>query len=252
MVYLSQASCKTRLQPTNASNLTHPANIGVLPTLYDFGLFKEPDRSPNAHGWARFSRVYGRPLSFDDLTLLSLSDRAIWVQCVVSEAIAIEHALEGVAPVTDWLQDYASVRMRRIENMVGRQNITNIDTSLFARIANVIERDTSFHRFLHGDLNPLNIITDLSQDICRRSTVRFVDPAISFDAPEANWRHLTLIPGLAESLSREYDRQVGYQTNHKLMYTIGAMTHLYMSLVEPDRAATRVEAAKRCLEVIQL
>jgi hypothetical protein len=221
-----------------------------LPRLYEHANIegKEVDAAPC--GWALYSRVPGKPLTYDDLKGLDADTRKRWVHDVVKETVNIERCLNNVSdPLPAWENNYMGVRVPLLEARYQQGKISTKDRDLAIRLRDRIEYETSGNiKYLHGDFNPPNVIADLTGVDREGSIVKFVDPLISHEAPEANWRHFTLMPNLADGLATEYDRQTGTTTNEHLMYAIGAATHLYMSIADPAQAAIRRPAAlDKCL-----
>jgi hypothetical protein len=231
--------------------LESSGKAGGLPRLYEYGLIDGPHADPNVYGWAKFSRVPGHPLSYDELSNLTTAARALWVQGVVSEAVKMETALGEVQPLPSWHDDYTTVRIKLIRKRAETPGqISSDDLTLADELGSIIASMTISRKFIHGDFNPPNIIADISRIDSQSCTITFVDPLINYDAPEANWRQLTLLPELSDALAAEYTRQTGFQINNGLMYAIGAMTHLYMAIVEPENAEIRRLALVRCVERI--
>ena len=222
-----------------------------LPRLYAHGQFDNPAEEASACGWAVYSRIFGEALSFAILKNLTPDERARFVHDVVGEAISLETRLNAVEPLPSWNDNYSDVRIKRLrkwrdEN--GKISIT--DLALAEEVNAFIQRERKTWRYIHGDFNPPNIMADFARMAWAGSIVKFVDPMISYDAPESNWRHLTLFPDLAEAIAHEYSRRTNTPTNHRLMYAIGAFTHLYNALAEPQQAAFRQPALIRCLEKV--
>jgi hypothetical protein len=224
---------------------------GGLPRLYEYGLIDEPHADPNVYGWAKFSRVPGRPLSYDELSNLTTAERARWVQDVVAEAVNMETALSEVEPLPSWCDDYATVRIKWIRKRAEIPGqISNADIALADKLGSFIASKTVSRKFIHGDFNPPNIIADLSDIDSVGSTIKVVDPLINYDTPEANWRQFTFLPDISDALAAEYTRQTNFNINSSLMYAIGAMTHLYRAIADPENAAIRRVALDRCCRLL--
>ena len=195
---------------TTYERLSYSTQPSGLPQLFDHGLLDEPAIEPNACGWAQYSLVQGRPLSFDELTSLNEEKRDRWIHDVVLEAINIETSLSQVEPPQNWHNDYASVqfdRIRKLADTPGR--ITPEQLELAANLHSLISELTVARKFIHGDFNPPNVIANLDDFTSSTSIIKFVDPLINLDAPEANWRHFTAIPLLSDTLLTEYEQQTG-------------------------------------------
>ncbi len=224
-----------------------------LPRLFAHGAIDAKPEDGNACGWAKYSRLPGQPLTFDELEALAPVERARWVCDLVTETINIESSLSAVEPLPSWRANYSDVRTARLKTW-GRESgaISVEDLALTAKLSALIQGERNTRIYIHGDFNPPNIVADFERMVTTGSIVKFVDPMISYDAPESNWRHFTWLPELAEALAREYGKRAGAPSNHRLMYAIGAFTHLYNAIAEPQQAAFRRRALARCLDKIAM
>jgi hypothetical protein len=119
-------------------------------------------------------------------------------------------------------------------------------------LLDVIHRSQVSRRYLHGDFNPPNIIADIESGSMK---ITLIDPLITKDPPEANWRFFTEDPPLAEHLALEYGSKHGQQPDAQTMYAIGALTHLFLSItranVDPNYAFSRRSALDTCIAKLQ-
>ena len=233
-------------------HLQHFESSG-LPQLYAYGWLDTPALDPNACGWAIFARIAGHALTFDVLEHLNADRNNRLVSDVVGKALTLEARLKTVTPLPDWNRNYSDSRVVRLQKWSRSPGIvSSSDAALATEIGTIIQAERTTLTYIHGDFNPPNIMADFSRITEAHSIVTFIDPMISYDAPELNWRHFTLRPALADALAYEYSKRTNLPMNDRLMYSIGALTHLYNAIFYPEQAAFRRPAIARCLERVGL
>jgi fructosamine-3-kinase len=174
------------------------------------------------------------------------------VRAFVAEAIKIETCIGAVEPLDTWKRNYADNRISRIEDLAKQENrVSSSDIETMKYIAAIIKAEPGIRIYIHGDFNPPNIMTEFKQSGAKLTSVKFIDPSIANDHPEANWRHFTLIPRLAEELAAEYSLRSHHPTNMRLLYAIGALTHLYMGIANPQDAELRRRGLSLCLSKLR-
>lgn len=232
-----------------------------LPEFYGSGEIVHNGMDAQACGWALFALVKGHPLGYAELAALEPKVMERWVHDVAFEAAKMEACLAKVAAQQAvpeaWNHNYADTRIPRLidwERNSPEKGVAASDVALAEKLGELIiaEQKTSSIIYIHGDFNPPNIVTDLSDTGKAGSIARFVDPLIALEPTEANWRHQTFLPELADGLAAQYDKTMGHYTNHRLMYAIGALTHLYIAIAIPEQGPIRRQALQRCLTKIGL
>lgn len=205
------------------------ARPSPLPLLHDHGVLANGTDDGAACGFAVLERLPGRALGFDDLKALSDGERGRFVAAFVPQAIAMETALKACQPLSSWERSYADLRLERLAQLARTTELVSTADLVTARhLGQVIDELGGPRRFIHGDFNPPNILVQAQGGML---SVRFVDPLINRDVPEANWRHFTLVPNLAEDLAQAYALASGTAVNLRLVHAIGALTHLYMAVL---------------------
>lgn len=221
---------------------------GILPRLFSYGFTDLPSVALNPCGWAVYSRIPGVALSLNQINLLASDQKSYWIHHLVAQTLRLERELSLCGPLPSWRRDYASTRLERMTYMARKTgSISAMDLSLASELHYFIVKHSKVRKFIHGDFNLPNIITDLSSHDPDHGRVRFVDPHVDYDAPEANWRHFTQTPNLAELLAAEYGEQAGFALDYRLMYAIGAMSHLYIAILNTEDASSRRKALDNCM-----
>ncbi len=224
-----------------------PANGVVMPRLLEHGIIESEPSDPNICGWAIFSRLKGEPLSFDRMHAI-LQRNSLFVEAMVSQTLLVETWLNNGDPLAAWHHNFVQARVVRLQ--VWRQEgrgVEDADVILASRIHSFIKAQGGEQRFIHGDFNPPNILVTQADD-SEQPAIGFVDPMISFDTPESNWRHFTAVPELADALLAEYGARTGSRGNMRLMYAMGAFTQLYNAISTPSQSRFRRQALRSCLE----
>jgi hypothetical protein len=221
-----------------------------LPGLHHREILELGEEGGRPCGYAVFDRVHGQPGTFDALESMPSAARSRWADRAVSEVIAFEKALaEIINPLSFWDKNYADSRIGAIQHHI--PDVTPADREIAADLAQVIATNTDVgrRRFIYADLNPPNII-DTGKKVC------LVDPLINLDVPEAYWRHLTFIPGLAQECAAVYDKKTGHQSNAMLIMSLGALTHHFTCVLlnakDTKEAQRRVHARNACLDELGL
>lgn len=205
------------------------------------------EATPTYCGWLLMTSAPGRTLSPEEVSALPPDALTTWTRGLVAAAIEVEDALERAVPAPEWRDDYASVRLIRIRQLAREGIVPAGDLAIAERLAGLIAQRTKARRLLHGDLNPPNILTDMQGAPGAGVVISLVDPLINFDAPEANWRHFTAVAPLAIDLAEEYARQRNVLPAIDLLFAIGALTHLFMSIVLRGTDTREAERRKHCL-----
>lgn len=218
----------------------------LMPTFFGSGIFDDETSEYGACGWALLGRLPGAPLSFDELRELEPKHKRRWIKDFVRKSLLLEEDLGRAEAGPHWHSDYASVRLQWLmARAAACGDVAAPDFELAKELCGQIAAMTVRRKFIHGDFNPQNIMSDFSAS--DDEVISFIDPLINFDAPEANFRHLTALPELAEECAFAYAGQSSKPLNLRLLYAIGAMTHLYMGIADSPQKNTRKEALDRCL-----
>lgn len=224
------------------------------PRYYDHQM--QPAGSGGAMlGWLLMDALPGRNLSPEELAKLPAGLIDEWSQTLIQATIDYETCIAAIEPLPFWNSTYADVRLRKISDWhrEGRAGADEFDTAQW--LCQIIATQTQRKKYLHGDFNHPNIMTHFGGRPGEAFSIGLIDPIISFDAPEANWRHFTIEPELAERLAAEYARNTGDPFNPVLVFAIGALTHLFIGLVvrpvDSHEAVRRANALVVCLERLE-
>lgn len=196
-----------------------------LPRIYSSQSFPEAQKQGQACGWAVLSKMPGKNLTFKEVEKLPDADRKNWISGFIDNVIRIEEALAKVPnPPEYWGQSYTASRFEQIRNNM--PDVTKSELKTADAIEQIIKSTrTQKPRYLHGDLNARNILTDTVG-------VQILDPLVSHDLPEANWRFMPA--DLAKACAKEYEKRTGYQSNPKIMSAFVAATALFNYIRDKD------------------
>ena len=216
--------------------------ISPMPRLLGHGVLAEAGADGSLCGWALLERAAGAPLSLAEIVALPGAALEAWKNALVDQAVALEACLDAAVPLACWEESYAGIRLRRLDELARDGRVGAADAALARELAGWIGEHARGSRFVHGDFNPPNIVYWAGRLVV-------IDPFVTRDPPEANWRHFTLVPGLAEDLAARYAARTGYVADGRMIAAVGAMTHLYTALVSRDTSVMRVrrDGLARCL-----
>ncbi len=225
-------------------NRLDKTNISPLSALHYYEKRNVEDIDGEICGFAIFDKFRGTPLTINEIIELSNITQKLWINSLIRETILIEKALSQCEPALSWDNSYAALRIATIKKWSQeRKLISDSDLNVALDIMHFIESQVTSKIYIHGDFNLPNIIVDLNRLDQNGLAICLIDPLISKDPPEANWRHFTMAPNVALKLADEYQTQRNVTFNEKLMFAIGALTYLYMANLLYKR--NRHEALKR-------
>lgn len=225
------------------------SGLAAMPSYFDHHEVPA-GRDQHVCGWLLMSAAPGRTFDLTEVNALGAGSRERWICALVERAVELEDALaSSAAPSSDWQENYADVRVRRITELHRAGRVHGSDLTMSEELDKIIKSEGGVRRYIHGDFNPPNLVTNIETDGSGRIDVKLIDPLINFDDAEANWRHFTMIPELAEELARAYADIRGSAANLKLLYALGALTHLFMSIVLQHSDAAEAAKRRRALEV---
>lgn len=252
-----------------AYDLLAESEHSALPHMPYHGLIAEATNPTDPCGWALMEFVPGRPLSLDQVAGLKANDPtkySRWTHDVVGEFVKIESALgdlerrlesqNGQIPKS-WERQYMDSRLPKLREWKEIGTVTPEHLAAGEALKAIIDALTeesaacgspkSGRQLIHGDGNFGNIVTNVAGINQRESIAKLIDPLISREAVEANFRHFTAIPEIASDLAAEYQHQTGHVMNERLLFAIGAATHLYMAYADPSQREMRLKALEICL-----
>jgi Ser/Thr protein kinase RdoA (MazF antagonist) len=206
--------------------------------------FSLPDEHHGMVGWAAYTRIPGRHLTFEDDK--ADSERGVRGAQFALAAVDFEKALAAASlKPSCWKRNTFDVAFLHFQQAGVIPSAD--DRKLLEDLRDYLEREgatTSQKRYLHGDLHEGNALFDPATGI-----LRLFDPSVKFDYPESNVRyHLPHDRNFVKAFVKTYAEKTGLVLNEKMIWAFGALSKMRTALVKKDDAAAR--DAQLCLDQV--